>query len=182
MNTPYETHAAAAASEARASDGHGTNRESTVADARAALKVRLDEEIKAALRSSDRVRLGALRLLSAGIVNREKEVRHALSDDEIRDVAIREAKKRTEAIEAYEAAGRAELAARERQELEAISPYVPERLSEAEVEAIIDEAIASTGASSMKQMGLVMGAVMARARGRVDGAVVQQKVRARLGG
>lgn len=151
-------------------------------EAPAALRSRLDEEIKDALRSGDKVRLGALRLLVAAITVREKELRRRLSDEEIREVAVREARKRNEAIEAYASAGRDELAAKERQEREALAPYLPEQLSEAEVDAIVEEAIAATGATSMKEMGVVMGAVMANAKGKVDGSAVQRKVRARLGG
>ena len=148
----------------------------------AALRTRLDEEIKGALRAGEKVRLGALRLLVAAITVREKELRRLLSDEEIREVAVREAKKRNEAIEAYASAGREELAAKERQEREALGPYLPEQLSDAEVDAIVDEAIAATGATTMKEMGVVMGAVMANAKGKVDGSAVQRKVRARLDG
>jgi uncharacterized protein YqeY len=153
-----------------------------VAEAPAALRTRLDEEIKDALRAGEKVRLGALRLLVAAITVREKELRRLLSDEEIREVAAREAKKRNEAIEAFASAGREELAARERQEREALGPYLPEQLSDAEVNAIVDEAIEATGATSQKEMGVVMGAVMANAKGKVDGSAVQRKVRARLGG
>ena len=130
----------------------------------------------------DKVRLGALRLLVAAITLREKELRRGLSDEEIGEVAVREARKRNEAIEAYASAGREELVAKEREEREALGPYLPEQLSELEVDAIVEEAIAATGATSMRDMGAVMGAVMANAKGKVDGSSVQRKVRARLGG
>jgi uncharacterized protein YqeY len=91
-------------------------------------------------------------------------------------------KRRGESIEAFSGAGRTELADKEREERDVLSAYAPERLSEAEVDTLIDEAIASTGASSPKGIGAVMGAVMARAKGRVDGADVQRRVRERLGG
>jgi uncharacterized protein YqeY len=153
-----------------------------VAEAPAALRTQLDEEIKGALRAGDKVRLGALRLLVAAITVREKELRRLLSDEEIRQVAVREARKRNEAIEAYASAGREELVAKERQERDALAPYLPEQLTEAEVDAIVEEAIAATGATSVKEMGVVMGAVMANAKGKVDGSAVQRKVRTRLGG
>ena len=153
-----------------------------MAEAPAALRTRLDEEIKGALRAGDKVRLGALRLLVAAITLREKELRRGLSDEEIGEVAAREAKKRNEAIEAYASAGREELVEKEREEREALGPYLPKQLSEPEVDAIVDEAIAATGATSLKDMGAVMGAVMANAKGKVDGSAVQRKVRARLGG
>jgi uncharacterized protein YqeY len=135
----------------------------------------------AALKSGDKVRLGALRMLAAAITNREKEVLHELSDDEVREVAGQQVKRRTESIEAFDGAGRTELADKERAEREVLQTFAPEQLSESEVDAIVDEAIASTGASGPGDLGKVMGAVMARAKGKVDGAAVQAKVRARLG-
>jgi hypothetical protein len=120
-------------------------------------------------------------LLLAAVTNREKEVLHELDDDEVREVAGKEVKKRTESIEAFEQAGRHELADKERAEREVIVGYAPEQLGTAELDALIDEAFAATGASSPGDLGKVMGFVMGRAKGRVDGAVVQEKVRARLG-
>ncbi len=144
------------------------------------LKTRLQTEMRDALRSGDKVRLGALRMLSAGITNREKELRHELSDDEVRDVAAREVKRRSESIEAFAKGGRQDLVDKETAERDVLAAYAPERLSEAEVDALVEEAIAETGATSMREMGKVMGAVMAHGKGRVDGSVVQAKVRHRL--
>ncbi|HEY7660055.1 MAG TPA: GatB/YqeY domain-containing protein [Actinomycetota bacterium] len=146
------------------------------------LKSQVHDEMTAALKAGDKVRLGALRMLVASITNREKEVGHELSDDEVREVAGKEVKRRAESIEAFDAAGRTELADHEREERVVLSAFAPEQLSEAEVEAIVAEAIASTGASSPQEMGAVMGAVMAKAKGRVDGKAVQQMVRERLSG
>jgi uncharacterized protein YqeY len=148
----------------------------------ASLKTKLREEMTAALRAGEKTRLGALRLLSAAITNREKEERRELTDDEVREVAGREVKRRSESIEAFEGAGRTELADHERAERDVLSAYAPEQLGEGEVDALIDEAIASTGATSVKEMGKVMGAVMAQAKGKADGTLVQQKVRAKLEG
>lgn len=145
------------------------------------LKERLAEEIKEAMRARDEVRLSALRLLSAAVRNREDEVRHELSDDEVREVALREARKRDEATQAYERAGREDLAARERAQAAALAPYLPEPLSPEELDALIEEAIAATGAASPKDLGRVMGFVMGRAKGKVDGALVRERVAARLG-
>jgi hypothetical protein len=145
------------------------------------LKDRLRGEITSALRAGDKVRLSALRMLSAAVTNREKELRHELSDDELRDVAAKEVKKRIESIEAFDGAGRTELADRERAEREVIEPYAPARMDEAQVDALIEEAFAATGASGPQDLGAVMGFVMGRAKGQVDGAVVQRKVRERLG-
>ena len=142
----------------------------------------LKEQMTAALRAGDKLRLGALRMLAAAITNRETEILHELSDDEVREVAGKEVKKRSESIEAFGSAGRTELAEKERAERDVLLPFAPEQLSDAEVDALIDEAISSTEASSMKEMGAVMGAVMASAKGKVDGSLVQRKVRERLGG
>jgi uncharacterized protein len=145
------------------------------------LKERLRGEITSALRAGEKVRLGALRMLSAAVTNREKELRHELSDDELRDVAAKEVKKRTESIEAFNAAGRAELADKEREERTAIEPYAPTQLDDAQVDALIEEAFAATGASGPQDLGAVMGFVMGRAKGQVDGSVVRRKVRERFG-
>lgn len=144
------------------------------------LKAQVHEQMTAALRAGDKVRLGALRMLAASITNREKEVLHELSDEEVREVAGKEVKRRTESIEAFASAGRTELAEKERAEREILEPFAPEQLADAEVDAMIDGAISATGAASMQDMGKVMGAVMASAKGRVDGSVVQRKVRERL--
>ena len=146
------------------------------------LKAQVREQMTAALRAGDKVRLGALRMLSAAITNREKEVLHELDDDEVREVAAREVNKRAESIEAFESAGRTELADKERAEREVLQPFAPEQLSDAAVDALIDRAISSTGSSSMGDMGKVMGAVMATAKGKADGSVVQAKVKERLSG
>lgn len=146
------------------------------------LKDRLRDETVAAMKAGEKVRVSALRMLSAAVTNREKELRHELSDDELREVAAKEVKKRAEAIEAFDGAGRTDLADKERAEREVLAPYAPAQMDEAELDAIIDAAIAATGATSAQEMGKVMGQVMAKAKGRVDGGVVQAKVRARLGG
>ena len=149
---------------------------------RSPLATQIHDAMTAALKGGDKLALGALRMLAAAITNREKEVGHALTDDEVREVAGKEVKKRTESIEAFDGAGRTELAEKERAERDLLAAYAPEQLSDAEVDAMIDEAIASSGATSPKEMGKVMGAVMAQAKGRVDGSVVQAKVRQRLEG
>jgi uncharacterized protein len=146
------------------------------------LKARVHEQMTAALRAGEKVRLGALRMLAASIINREKEVMRELSDDEVREVAGKEVKRRAESIEAFESAGRTELADKERAEREVLQPFAPEQLSDADVDALIDDAISAIGATSMHEMGRVMGAVMASAKGKADGSVVQQKVRERLAG
>ncbi len=145
-------------------------------------KERLTTEIQQALRAGDRVRLGALRLLSASVKNREVELRRDVTDEEFVEVATKEIKRRVEAIEAYERAGRPDRAAVEREEMAALQAYVPPALTDQELDALIGEAIESTGASGPSDLGRVMGAVMGRAKGRADGRVVQERVRARLSG
>jgi uncharacterized protein YqeY len=150
------------------------------------LKTQISDEMKASMKSGDTVRVGALRMLMAAIRTKEVEGATAreLSDNEVRQVAAKEVKKRSESIEAFEAAGRTELVERERAERDVLAPYAPPQVDEAAVDTLVDEAIAATGATSVKEMGRVMGAVMARAKalGQVDGNLVQAKVRARLGG
>jgi uncharacterized protein YqeY len=145
------------------------------------LKAQLRDDITSAMKAGEKIRLGALRMLSASITNREKDVLHELSDDEVREVAGKEVKKRTEAMEAFDGAGRTELADKERAERDVLGTYAREQLDEAAIEALVDQAIATTGASAPQDLGKVMGLVMSKAKGRVDGAAVQRMVRARLG-
>jgi len=152
-----------------------------VANEGSTLKERMSEEMKDALRAGEKVRLATLRLLSASVKNREVELRRELTDEEFVEVVGREVKRRNEAIEAYESAGREDLVAKETEERETLQAYMTAQLSESETDALVDEAIAETGASSVKELGKVMGYVMGKAKGRVDGAVVQRKVRERLG-
>jgi len=140
------------------------------------LKAQVRSEMTAALKAGDKVRLSALRMLTTAITNREKEVLHGLSDDEVREIAAREVKKRNESIEAFEKGGRADLVARETAEREVLKVYAPEQLSEAEVDALIEEAITAAGASSPQEVGKVMGLVMGKAKGKVDGAAVHTRI------
>jgi uncharacterized protein YqeY len=144
------------------------------------LKERLAAEMTDSLRAGEKIRLGALRMLSAAVTNKEKELHHDLSDDELRAVAAKEMKKRTESIEAFQDAGRHELVEKERSEQDAIAPYAPEQLSEEQIDALLEEAFAATGATSEKEFGAVMGFLMGKAKGGVDGKMVQERVRARL--
>jgi uncharacterized protein len=146
------------------------------------LKARLSGEMKEALKAGEKVRLSALRLLAASVKNREVELRRDVTEEEFLEVVAREVKRRKEAAEAYEQAGREDLLDRERQEQAALETYLPAGLSDQEVEALVEEAIASTGASGPRDLGKVMSQVMAKARGRVDGATVNALVRSRLGG
>jgi uncharacterized protein len=145
------------------------------------LKERLAAEMRAALKAGEKIKLGALRLLSASVKNREVELRHPLGDPEFIEVALREVKRRKEAIEAYSAAGRDDLVAKESEEQRVLQTYLPAALSDQELTALIEEAITATSAGGVGDMGKVMGYVMGRAKGRVDGKEVQARVRERLG-
>jgi uncharacterized protein len=141
---------------------------------------RISEDLRAAMKARDQLRLAALRMLSTSLRNREVEVGRELSEEEFLEVVAREVKRRKEAVEAYTDAGRQELAEREREEQRTLEEYLPEALPEDEVRALIEEAVAATGASGPGDMGKVMGFVMAKVKGRVDGAAVNALVRERL--
>jgi uncharacterized protein YqeY len=141
---------------------------------------RLSTQIKEALKAGDRIRLDTLRLLAAAVRNREIELGHELTEEELVEVATREAKRRKEAAEAYDQAGRNELAEKERQEEAVLEAFLPAQLSAEEVRAAVEEAVAATGASGPKEMGKVIGYVMQHNKGRVDGAEVKRLVQARL--
>jgi uncharacterized protein YqeY len=148
------------------------------------LKTQISDDMKAAMKAGDKVRVGTLRMLIAAIQNKEVEgvAARELSDDEVRGVAQKEVKKRNDSIEAFDAAGRTELADKERAEKAILEAYAPPQLDDVAVDALVDEAVAATGATTMQEMGKVIGAVMSKAKGRVDGNVVQAKVKARLTG
>jgi uncharacterized protein len=143
-------------------------------------KDRLQQEMREALKAGQKVRLGALRMLAASAKNREVELGHELSDEELVEVAGREVKRRKEAAEAFADGGRPELAEKEREEQAILESYLPAQLSEDEVAALIEEAVGATGASGPGDLGKIMGYVMAKAKGRVDGGTVNRLVRARL--
>lgn len=146
------------------------------------LKDRLAREMRDAMKARDAGRLGALRMLTASVKNREVAVGHELSDEEVQEVAATEVKRRKEAAEAYRRGNRPELEERERAEQAVLETYLPERLSEEETAALVDEAVSVTGAEGPGDLGKVMGYVMGKAKGRVDGGEVNRLVRDRLGG
>ena len=141
---------------------------------------RIEEDVKSAMRTKDKERLGTLRLIRAAIKQREVDERVELDDAQVLAVLEKMLKQRRDSIEQYRAAGREELAAKEETEIGVIEQYMPARLDEAEVEAIIDEAIASTGAASVSDMGKVMGILKAKLQGRADLGAASAKVKARL--
>jgi uncharacterized protein YqeY len=144
------------------------------------LKADIHAQMTDAMKAGDKVRVGALRMFLSAIRYKEDELGHELTDEEVGEVAGKEVKKRGESIEAFEGAGRTELADKEKAEREVIAPWAPAQMDDAAVDALVDEAFVATGATSAKEIGKVMGFVMAKAKGQVDGTVVQQKVRARL--
>jgi uncharacterized protein YqeY len=146
------------------------------------LKERITEDMKAAMRASEKERLLTIRMVQAAIKQREVDERIVLDDAQVIAVIEKMVKQRRESIAAFEQGGRADLAEKEKAEIALLQAYLPAQLSEAEVDALIQEAIASTGASSMKDMGKVMGAVKSKAAGRADMGAVSARIKAALGG
>jgi len=144
------------------------------------LIARIEEELKTAMRARDQERTDALRLTLAALRSAEKEVQRPLKEDEELHVLQRERKRRVEAAEAFRGGGREEQAAKEERELEIIQEFMPEPVDEDELERIIDDAIAETGATSLRDLGRVMADVMPQVAGRADGSVVSQLVREKL--
>jgi uncharacterized protein YqeY len=145
------------------------------------LKERITEDMKAAMRGGDKERLGTIRMLQAAIKQREVDERITLDDAQVLAVIEKMVKQRKESIVQFEQGGRADLAAKEKAEIEQLQAYLPAQLSDAEIEALIREAIATTGAASIKDMGKVMGAVKAKAAGRADMGAVSARIKAALG-
>jgi uncharacterized protein YqeY len=141
---------------------------------------RIEEELTAAMRARDQELTGTLRLTLASLRAAEKEVQRPLKEDEELHVLQRERKRRSEAAEAFRAGGREEQAAKEERELEVIQRFMPEPVDEEELERIIDDAIAETGATSLRDLGRVMADVMPQVAGRADGSAVSQLVREKL--
>jgi uncharacterized protein len=141
---------------------------------------KIEGELTQAMRAQDRERTDALRLTLASLRSAEKELARPLKDDEELQVLQRERKRRTEAAEAFREGGRAEQADKEERELEVIQEFMPEPVSDEELERIIDDAIAETGATSLRDLGRVMADVMPQVAGRADGSTVSQLVREKL--
>ena len=140
----------------------------------------IEEDVKEAMLARDNGRRDALRLILASLRSAEKDLQRPLSGDEELQVLQRERKKRLEAAEAFRAADRPEQAAGEEQELAVLEEFMPEPLSEDELEQIVDDAIAEVGATSMRDLGRVMADVMPQIAGRADGSAVSQLVREKL--
>jgi uncharacterized protein YqeY len=145
------------------------------------LKERITEDMKTAMRSGEKDRLAVIRLLQAAIKQREVDERITLDDAQVTAVLEKMIKQRRESVVAFEKGGRADLVAKENGEIAVLQPYLPAQLSDAELDALIAEAIASTGAASIKDMGKVMGVVKAKAAGKADMGAVGARIKARLG-
>lgn len=146
------------------------------------LKTRIKEEMVAAMKAGDKRRLGVIRLLLAAIKQREVDERIELDDTQVLTVLDKMVKQRRDSIAQYEKAGRTDLAEQESFEISVLHDYLPAALSEEEIDALIDQAIASTGASSVKEMGKVMGVIKPKAQGRADMGKIGAMIKARLTG
>ena len=146
------------------------------------LSTRINDDVKAAMKAKDKPRLGVLRLITAAIKQREVDEQITLDDNQVLAVLEKMVKQRKDSIAQYEKAGRDELAQQEALEIGIIQDYLPEQLSDDEIDALIAEAISSTGAASMKDMGKVMGMLKPRLAGRADMGKVSQIIKKHLSG
>jgi hypothetical protein len=146
------------------------------------LKDRIKDDVKQAMRDKDEARLGALRMLAAAIQRKEVDERVMLDDAQVIAVIEKQFKQARESIEQFEKAGRTELAEKEKREMAVWQVYMPAALSDAEVDALINDAVSSTGAASIKDMGKVMGVLKPKVAGRADMGALGAKIKARLGG
>lgn len=151
-----------------------------MSDSNQGLKTRLTEDMKAAMRSKDKERLGVVRLVLAAIKQREVDERIELDDTQVLAVLEKMIKQRRDSIEQFRNGNREDLAVKEEFEVGILQEYMPEALSEQEIDAILEEIITATGASSIKDMGKVMGQLKPKIQGRADMGTVSQKIKARL--
>jgi uncharacterized protein len=146
-----------------------------------ALKERITEDMKTAMRAADKERLSTVRLLLASIKQREVDERITLDDGQVLAVIEKMIKQRREAITQFESGGRSDLVAKENAEIGVLQGYLPAQLTPAEIDALITEAIAATGAASIKDMGKVMGFVKPKAQGRTDMGALSARIKQKLG-
>jgi uncharacterized protein len=138
--------------------------------------------MKAAMRSGEKERLGVIRLITSSIKQREVDERIVLDDAQVLSVLEKMIKQRKESVAQFQAGNRQDLVDKENAEITLLQAYMPSQLSDAELDALIGEAVASTGAASIKDMGKVMAVIKAKAQGRADMAAVGAKIKAKLGG
>lgn len=144
------------------------------------LKDRIQDDMKTAMRAKDKERLGAIRLILAAVKQREVDERIELNDAQVLGVLEKMIKQRRESLAQYQSAGREDLAARESFEIEVIQSYLPAPLSEADIDTLVANAVAVTGAQSVRDMGKVMALIKDQAQGRVDMAKISARVKAHL--
>lgn len=144
------------------------------------LKDRVTEDMKAAMRAKDSERLGTIRMITAAIKQREVDERITLDDTQVLSVIEKMIKTRKESVVHFKSGGREDLVARETKEIELLQGYLPSQLSESEVDALIGEALAESGATSIKEMGKAMALLKQKAQGRADMAAVSAKLKAKL--
>jgi uncharacterized protein YqeY len=138
--------------------------------------------MKAAMRSGEKERLGIIRMINAAIKQREVDERITLDDAQVLSVLEKMIKQRKESLTQFQAGNRPDLVDKETREISLLQGYMPSQLSDAEIDALISDAIAATGAASIKDMGKVMGIIKGKAQGRADMAAVGAKIKAKLGG
>jgi uncharacterized protein YqeY len=146
------------------------------------LKERITDDMKAAMRSGEKERLGLIRMITAAIKQREVDERITLDDSQVLSVLEKMIKQRKESLVQFQAGNRQDLVDKEAAEITLLQGYLPSQLSDAEIDALIGDAIQATGAASIKDMGKVMGLIKAKAQGRADMAAVGAKIKAKLGG
>ena len=144
------------------------------------LRDQLKADVSAAMRSGETLRRDTLRMALSALALVEKDLKRDATDDEVLGVIVKAVKTRKESVDAYTAANRADLAEGENAEIAILSAYMPEQMSDADVDALVAEAISATGANSAKEMGKVMGWLGPKTKGRVDGKVLSGKVTAAL--
>jgi uncharacterized protein YqeY len=144
------------------------------------LRERIQDDTTAAMRSGDVLRRDVLRMASSAAYNLEKEQQRELSEDQLIGVLTREVKQRRESVEAYRSGGREDLASREEAEIAILQEYLPEPLTDEQLDALVGEGIAATGSATPRDLGKVMGWLAPRTRGRAEGKVVSAKVAAAL--
>ncbi len=146
------------------------------------LKERITDDMKAAMRSGEKERLGLIRMITAAIKQREVDERITLDDGQVIVVLEKMIKQRKESLQQFQAGNRQDLADKEAAEIALLQTYLPAALAEAEIDALIAESIAATGATGIKDMGKVMALIKGKAQGRADMAAVGAKIKAKLGG
>jgi hypothetical protein len=146
------------------------------------LKERITDDMKAAMRAGEKERLGVIRMITSAIKQREVDERITLDDAQVLSVLEKMIKQRKESLVQFQAGNRQDLVEKEAAEITLLQGYLPSQLSDAEIDSLITEAIASTGAASIKDMGKVMAVIKGKAQGRADMAAVGAKIKAKLGG